>query len=57
MKVPFLDLHAHHEPLRAEASRAIEAVIPKDDSFPYTIRAVSEILEMNGSSSTRTSRL
>lgn len=27
MKVPFLDLHAHHEPLRAETSRAIEAVI------------------------------
>jgi len=27
MKVPFMDLHAHHEPLRAEYDRAIKAVI------------------------------
>jgi polyribonucleotide nucleotidyltransferase len=35
----------------ALAERAISAVIPSDDDFPYTIRAVSEILESNGSSS------
>jgi polyribonucleotide nucleotidyltransferase len=36
------------------AERAIEAVIPKDDIFPYTIRIVSDILESNGSSSMAT---
>jgi len=35
----------------ALAERAIDAVIPSDSEFPYTIRAVSEILESNGSSS------
>ncbi len=33
------------------AERALEPVIPADDSFPYTIRLVSDILESNGSSS------
>ncbi len=33
------------------AQRALEAVIPKKDKFPYTIRVVSEIMESNGSSS------
>ncbi len=33
------------------AERAIEAVLPSKDDFPYTIRIVSEILESNGSSS------
>ena len=35
----------------ALAERALEAVLPKPDEFPYTIRLVSEILESNGSSS------
>ncbi|RKY28095.1 MAG: polyribonucleotide nucleotidyltransferase [Candidatus Omnitrophota bacterium] len=35
----------------ALAEKALEAVIPKKDRFPYTIRVVSEILESNGSSS------
>jgi polyribonucleotide nucleotidyltransferase len=35
----------------ALAERAIQAVLPKDESFPYTIRIVSTILESNGSSS------
>ena len=35
----------------ALAQRALEAVIPAPDEFPYTIRAVSETLESNGSSS------
>lgn len=35
----------------ALAERAIEAVIPKSDVFPYTIRVVSEILSSNGSTS------
>jgi polyribonucleotide nucleotidyltransferase len=35
----------------ALAQRALEAVIPGPDSFPYTIRIVSETLESNGSSS------
>ncbi|MCD6539761.1 MAG: polyribonucleotide nucleotidyltransferase [Candidatus Omnitrophica bacterium] len=35
----------------ALAEKALEAVIPKKDKFPYTIRVVSEILESNGSSS------
>ena len=33
------------------AQRALEAVIPSKDDFPYTIRVVSEIMESNGSSS------
>ena len=33
------------------AERAISAVLPDSDKFPYTIRIVSEILESNGSSS------
>jgi polyribonucleotide nucleotidyltransferase len=33
------------------AERAISAVLPKHDDFPYTIRIVSETLESNGSSS------
>lgn len=33
------------------AEHAIESVIPDDESFPYTIRIVSEIMESNGSSS------
>ena len=35
----------------ALAERAISAVIPSEDEFPYTIRLVSEVLESNGSSS------
>jgi polyribonucleotide nucleotidyltransferase len=35
----------------ALAQRALEAVIPEPDEFPYTIRVVSETLESNGSSS------
>ena len=35
----------------ALAQRALEAVIPAVDEFPYTIRLVSETLESNGSSS------
>ena len=35
----------------ALAQRALEAVIPSVEDFPYTIRAVSETLESNGSSS------
>ncbi|MDE3025435.1 MAG: polyribonucleotide nucleotidyltransferase, partial [Acidobacteriota bacterium] len=35
----------------ALAQRALEAVIPPADAFPYTIRIVSETLESNGSSS------
>jgi len=33
------------------ARRAVEEVLPSKESFPYTIRVVSEILESNGSSS------
>ncbi len=33
------------------AERAIKAVLPKEEDFPYVIRVVSEILESNGSSS------
>ena len=33
------------------ARRAVEAVLPNQDDFPYTIRVVSEITESNGSSS------
>lgn len=35
----------------ALAERALEAVIPSEKEFPYTIRVVSEILSSNGSSS------
>ncbi|MGZ8695270.1 MAG: polyribonucleotide nucleotidyltransferase, partial [Gaiellaceae bacterium] len=35
----------------ALAQRALEAVIPPTEDFPYTIRIVSETLESNGSSS------
>jgi polyribonucleotide nucleotidyltransferase len=35
----------------ALAQRALEAMIPPPDEFPYTIRLVSETLESNGSSS------
>ncbi|BBM84845.1 polyribonucleotide nucleotidyltransferase [Candidatus Uabimicrobium amorphum] len=35
----------------ALAERALEAVIPDNERFPYTIRVVSDILESNGSSS------
>ena len=35
----------------ALAERAIEAVIPGDEAFPYTIRIVSEVLSSNGSTS------
>lgn len=35
----------------ALAERALEAVIPKQEDFPYTIRVVSEILSSNGSTS------
>jgi polyribonucleotide nucleotidyltransferase len=38
----------------ALAERAIRAVIPESDKFPYTIRVVSDILESNGSSSMAT---
>ncbi len=33
------------------AKRGIQAVIPKEEDFPYTLRVVSEITESNGSSS------
>ena len=36
------------------AKRAIEAVMPDNESFPYVIRVVSEITESNGSSSMAT---
>jgi len=36
------------------AERAIQAVIPSEESFPYTIRVVSDILESNGSTSMAT---
>jgi len=35
----------------ALAERALLAVIPKQETFPYTIRVVSEVLSQNGSSS------
>ena len=38
----------------ALAHRAVEAVLPTREEFPYTIRVVSEILESNGSSSMAT---
>ncbi len=33
------------------AERALRPVIPEEDSFPYTVRLVSEVLASNGSSS------
>ncbi|HHL34089.1 MAG TPA: polyribonucleotide nucleotidyltransferase [Desulfobulbaceae bacterium] len=36
------------------ARRGIEAVLPDADTFPYTMRVVSEVLESNGSSSMAT---
>jgi polyribonucleotide nucleotidyltransferase len=33
------------------AERALSAILPSTDDFPYTVRIVSEILESNGSSS------
>ena len=36
------------------AERALQALLPTYDEFPYTIRVVSEILESNGSSSMAT---
>jgi polyribonucleotide nucleotidyltransferase len=33
------------------AKRALEPVLPKDDTWPYTIRITSDIMESNGSSS------
>jgi len=33
------------------AERALQAVLPKLEDFPYTIRVVAEVLESNGSSS------
>jgi len=38
----------------ALAERALTAMIPSEDSFPYTLRVVSDILESNGSSSMAT---
>jgi polyribonucleotide nucleotidyltransferase len=38
----------------ALAERAVRAVLPPQEDFPYTIRVVSEILESNGSSSMAT---
>ncbi|MBI4303444.1 MAG: polyribonucleotide nucleotidyltransferase [Chloroflexi bacterium] len=35
----------------ALAERSLEAVLPRDDSFPYTIRLVSEVLSSAGSTS------
>jgi polyribonucleotide nucleotidyltransferase len=36
------------------ARRALEAVLPDEDAFPYTLRIISEISESNGSSSMAT---
>jgi len=38
----------------ALAERAIQPMIPSEESFPYTVRLVSDILESNGSSSMAT---
>jgi polyribonucleotide nucleotidyltransferase len=38
----------------ALAERAVSAVLPEEDKFPYTLRVVSDILESNGSSSMAT---
>jgi polyribonucleotide nucleotidyltransferase len=36
------------------AERAVQAILPMDDDFPYTVRIVSDITESNGSSSMAT---
>ncbi|GAB4340465.1 MAG: polyribonucleotide nucleotidyltransferase [Desulfobulbaceae bacterium] len=36
------------------ARRGVQAVLPEEEVFPYTIRVVSEVLESNGSSSMAT---
>ncbi len=36
------------------ARRALQAVVPEKEDFPYTLRLVSEVLESNGSSSMAT---
>ncbi len=36
------------------AERALKPVLPQDNTFPYTIRIVSDVLESNGSSSMAT---
>lgn len=36
------------------AERAVKKVMPNDESFPYTVRIISDILESNGSSSMAT---
>ena len=36
------------------AKRAIQAVLPDNEDFPYTVRIVSDVLESNGSSSMAT---
>jgi polyribonucleotide nucleotidyltransferase len=38
----------------ALAERALAPVLPSEESFPYTVRVVSEVLESNGSSSMAT---
>jgi polyribonucleotide nucleotidyltransferase len=38
----------------ALAERAVQAVLPDQDKFPYTLRVVSDIMESNGSSSMAT---
>ena len=38
----------------ALAKRALQAVLPSPESFPYSLRVVSEVLESNGSSSMAT---
>ncbi len=38
----------------ALAERALKSIIPSNDTFPYTLRIVSDILESNGSSSMAT---
>ena len=38
----------------ALAEKALSAVMPSEDEFPYTVRVVSDILESNGSSSMAT---
>jgi len=36
------------------AERSLQPIIPSDESFPYTIRIVSDVMESNGSSSMAT---
>ncbi|MCX7822978.1 MAG: polyribonucleotide nucleotidyltransferase [Syntrophobacterales bacterium] len=38
----------------ALAERAVQPILPDSESFPYTVRVVSEVLESNGSSSMAT---